>query len=107
MNPAWMGYSVGHWDGDTLVVETRGFRDNLWIDMQGSPMSDAAKMTERMRRPNYGTLEVEITIDDPKVYTRPFTVSMRQGIEVDTELVDEMCLENEKSYARMQQTRGK
>ena len=106
-NPAWNGYSVAHWEGDTLVVQTTGFRDALWIDMGGSPMSDAAKMTERLRRPNYGTLDVEITVDDPKVYTRPWTVSMRQGIELDTELVDEFCLENEKSYQRMQNTRGK
>ena len=105
--PGWNGYSTAKWDGDTLVVQTAGFRDNLWIDMGGSPMSDAAKMTERMRRPNYGTLELEITVDDPKVYTRPWTVSMRQSIELDTELIDEFCLENEKSYQRIQTTRGK
>ena len=105
--PGWNGYSVGRWDGDTLVVQTTGFRDNLWIDTGGSPMSDAAKMTERIRRPNYGTLELEITIDDPKVYTRPFTVNLTQTIELDTELVDEFCLENEKSYERMIRSRGK
>jgi len=107
MNPAWNGYSVGHWDGDTLVVETRGFRDNLWIDMQGSPMSDAAKMTERIRRPNFGTLEIALTVDDPKTYTKPFTVKLTQTLEADTELADEFCLENEKSYERMQRSRGK
>jgi hypothetical protein len=107
MNPTWNGYSVGRWEGDTLVVETRGFRDGLWIDMGGSPMSDAATMTERMRRPNYGTLEIALTIDDPKTYTRPFTVNLTQNIELDTELVDEFCLENEKSYQRMQNSRGK
>jgi hypothetical protein len=100
--PGWNGYSTAAWDGDTLVVQTAGFRDNLWIDMSGSPMSDAARMTERMRRPNYGTLELEITVDDPKVYTRPWTVSMKQAIKLDTELIDEFCLENEKSYQRMQ-----
>ena len=107
MNPTWNGYSVGHWEGDTLVVETRGFRDGLWIDTGGSPMSDAATMTERFRRPTYGTLEIELTIDDPKTYTRPFTVNLVQNIELDTELVDEFCLENEKSYQRMQNSRGK
>jgi len=107
MNPAWTGYSVGHWEGDTLVVETRGFRDNLWIDMQGSPMSDAAKMTERIRRPNFGTLQIDLTIDDPKTYTKPFTVKLIQTLEADTELVDEFCLENEKSYERMQRSRGR
>ena len=107
MNPAWTGYSVGRWDGDTLVVETRGFRDNLWIDMQGSPMSDAAKMTERIRRTNFGTLQIALTIDDPKTYTKPFTVNLVQTLEPDTELADEFCLENEKSYDRMQRSRGK
>ena len=105
--PGWNGYSTAHWEGDTLVVQTEGFRDDLWIDLSGSPMTDAAKMTERMRRPNYGTLELELTVDDPKVYTRPWTVKMTQNIELDTELVDEFCLENEKSYQRMQTTRGK
>jgi hypothetical protein len=107
MNPAWMGYSVGHWEGDTLVVETRGFRDNLWIDMQGSPMSDTAKMTERIRRPNFGTLQIALTIEDSKTYTKPFTVDLVQTLEADTELADEFCLENEKSYERMQRSRGK
>ena len=77
--PGWNGYSTAKWDGDTLVVQTAGFRDDLWIDTSGSPMSDAAKMTERIRRPNYGTLEIEITVDDPKVYTRPWTVSDDPG----------------------------
>jgi hypothetical protein len=107
MNPSWNGYSVGRWEGDTLVVETRGFRDDLWIDMWGSPMSDAAKMTERIRRPTFGTLEIAVTIDDPKNYTKPFTVQLQQDIEPDTDLVDEFCLENEKSYERMIRSRGK
>jgi hypothetical protein len=107
MNPAWTGYSVGHWEGDTLVVQTRGFRDDLWIDMQGSPMSNAATMTERISRPNFGTLQIALTIDDPKTYTTPFTVNLVQTLEADTELVDEFCLENEKSYERMQRSRGK
>lgn len=105
--PGWNGYSTARWEGDTLVVQTIGFRDSLWIDLHGSPMSDAAKMIERLRRPNYGTLEVEITVDDPKVYTRPWTVRMDQVIELDTDLIDEFCLENEKSYERMQRSRGK
>jgi hypothetical protein len=79
----------------------------LWIDVGGSPMSEAAVMTERIRRPNYGALELEITINDPKTYTRPWTVKMVQKIELDTELIDEMCLENEKSYERLQAVRPK
>ena len=103
-NPSWNGYSSAAWEGDTLVVRTNGFRDGLWLDMAGSPMTDAARMTERIRRPSYGSLEVQITIDDSKAYTRPWTVEMNQKITLDTELIDEMCLENEKSSQRM---RGK
>ena len=104
--PTWNGYSVGAWEDDALVVRTQGVRDDLWIDTGGSPMSDIAKMTERITRPNYGTLNIELTIDDPKNYTKPFTVSLSQHLELDTELVDEFCLENEKSYERMQRSRG-
>jgi hypothetical protein len=106
-NPAWNGYSTAAWEGDTLVVRTAGFRDDLWLDMGGSPMSDAARMTERIRRPNYGTLELEITVDDPKVYTRPWTVRTTQSLMLDTELIDEFCLENEQSWRRMQAVRPK
>jgi hypothetical protein len=100
--PGWNGYSTARWDGDTLVVQTAGFRDNMWIDMRGSPISDVAKMTERLRRVNYGTLEIELTVDDPKAYTRPWTITFNQAIVLDTELIDEFCLENEKSWQRMQ-----
>jgi hypothetical protein len=106
-NPTWNGYSTARWDGDTLVVTTAGFRDDLWIDTGGSPMSDQAVMTERIRRPNFGTLEIELTIDDPKNYTKPFTVTLTQDIELDTDLIDEFCLENEKSYERMIRSRDK
>jgi hypothetical protein len=105
--PTWNGYSIADWEGDTLVVRTKGFRDDLWLDMIGSPMSSAATMTERIRRPNFGSLEVEVTVDDPKVYTRPWTVSLKQMLAVDLEMIDEFCLENEKSYERMQRSRGK
>jgi len=106
-NPTWNGYSTARWDGDTLVVTTAGFRDDTWIDTGGSPMSDVATMTERIRRPNFGTLEIELTIDDPKNYTKPFTVNLTQNIELDTDLIDEFCLENEKSYERMIRSRDK
>jgi hypothetical protein len=99
--PSWNGYSTAAWEGDTLVVRTIGFRDGLWLDTSGSTMSDAAQMTERIRRPNFGTLEIEVTVDDPKTYTRPWTVSMPQTIVLDTELIDEFCLENEKSSQHM------
>src|SRR5678816_3564251 len=99
--PSWNGYSTAAWEGDTLVVRTIGFRDGLWLDMGGTPMTDAATMTERMRRPTYGRLDVQITVDDPKAYTRPWTVEMPLQITLDTELIDEICLENEKSSQRM------
>ncbi|MEP7353511.1 MAG: hypothetical protein ABI824_09805 [Acidobacteriota bacterium] len=95
--PAWNGYSTAKWDRDTLVVQTIGFRDDLWLDLSGNPMTEAAKITERIRRPNFGTLEVSLTVDDPKAYTKPWTVSLNQFLVLDTELIDEVCLENEKS----------
>jgi len=95
--PSWNGYSSGKWEGDTLVVDSIGFRDGLWLDVVGSPMTAAAKVRERIRRPDYGHLEIEVTVDDLKAYTRPWTVTLKQNIVVDTELVDEICLENEKS----------
>jgi len=99
--PSWQGYSSGKWAGDTLVVDSIGFRDDLWLDIVGSPLTSAAKVRERIRRPDYGHLEVEVTVDDPKAYTKPWTVTLKQAIVVDTELVDEICLENEKSVQRM------
>ena len=95
------GYSIGRWDGDTLVVQTVGFRDGTWLDRNGSPMTEAAKMTERFRRVNYGRVDVELTIDDPKAYTRPFTVTLRQRIVLDTELLDYYCNDNERDAAHM------
>ena len=95
--PWWRGYSVGHWDGDTLVVETGGFRDDVWLDVNGSPLTNTGKMTERFRRLNYGSLQIDITIEDPKAYTRPFTVRVNQRIMLDTDLIEFVCNENEKS----------
>ena len=95
--PWWYGYSVGRWEGDTLVVETPGLRDGGWLDIDGSPLTDAAKMTERFRRVNYGTLQIDVTIDDPKAYTAPFSVRVNQRIILDTELIEFICNENEKS----------
>jgi hypothetical protein len=97
--PWWYGYSTGRWDGDTLVVQTTGFRDDGWLDINGSPLTDAAKWTERFRRPNHGSLEIEITVDDPKAYTRPWTVKIEQRLMLDTELIEFVCAENEKSSA--------
>jgi hypothetical protein len=94
-HPTFSGYSTGHWEGDTLVVESHGFRDDQWLDFNGSPLSDAARVTERFRRVDYGTLEIDVTVDDPKAYTEPWTVTLEQRIVLDTELIEEICLENE------------
>ena len=102
-NPTWNGYSTAKWDGDTLVVDTIGFRDELWLDAFGNPLTDQAKMTERIRRPNFGTLEIEITINDPKAYTAPFTVKLTEPLILDSELLDYYCLENERDSTHMRQ----
>ena len=97
-NPSWQGYSSAKWSGDTLVVDTIGIRDDTWIDWNGSVLTQAAKVREEIRRPNFGLLEIQVTVDDPKAYTRPWTVTLKQRIVVDTDLVDEICLENEKFF---------
>jgi len=95
--PWWYGYSIGRWEGDDLVVETTGFRDDVWLDVNGSPLTSAGKMTERMRRTNYGTLQTDITIEDAKAYTKPFTVRVSHRIMLNTDLIEFICHENEKS----------
>lgn len=99
--PSWYGYSTAKWDHDTLVVESVGFRDDLWMDMAGTPLTSAARVTERFRRPNFGTLEIEATVNDPKAYTRPWSFKLLDQIVLDTELMDEICMENEKSARHM------
>ena len=95
-NPSWQGYSSAAWSGDTLVIDTIGFRDDLWVDWDGSVITEAAKVRERIRRPDFGHLEIEVTVDDPKAYTRPWTVTLRQQFAADTELIDEICAEGER-----------
>src|SRR5262245_5615517 len=99
--PSFKGYSTGKWDGDTLVVETIGFNDGMWLDRSGSPVTDEAKITERIRRVNYGRMEIDITIDDAKAYTRPWTIKLVHKIVLDTDLIDYMCVENEKDVHRL------
>jgi hypothetical protein len=100
-NPSWNGYSTGDWDGDTLIVETNGLLGGQWLDRAGSPITESAKMTEKFRRPSYGSLEIELTVDDPKAYTKPWSVKLAQSIVLDTELLDYICLENEKDSAHL------
>jgi hypothetical protein len=94
--PWFYRYSSGKWVGDTLVVQTIGLKDN-WLDFRGSPMTESAKITEKFHRVNYGNLDLELTIDDPKAYTKPFTVKIRQQIMLNTDLFEFYCAENEKS----------
>jgi hypothetical protein len=96
--PSFKGYSVGHWDGDALVVETIGYKDGLWLDLQGDPLTSSGRTIERIRRPTYGRLEVDLTVDDPKVYTRPWHAKRYLHAMLDTELIEDICNENEKSF---------
>jgi len=100
-NPSFLGYSSGKWDGDTLVVNTIGFNDGQWIDRGGSPMTDAAKLTERFRRLNYGKLEITLTVDDPKAYTAPWTITLGYTIVLDTDLLEYYCSENERDSSHL------
>jgi hypothetical protein len=100
-NPSWQGYSSATWDGDTLVIDTIGFRDDIWIDWDGSMITGAGKLRERIRRPTFGYLEIEVTVDDPKAYTRPWTVNLRQQFAADTELIDEVCAEGERFSSKL------
>jgi len=93
VEPWWNGYSVGRWEGDTLVVETTGFMDDGWLDVRGSPMTSAARMTERFRRPTYGSLAIDVTIDDPKAYTKPFTATVNNHLLADTQLIEFVCID--------------
>ena len=105
--PWWYGYSVGRWEGDTLVVETnnlRGAEDGPfdgWLDVRGSPYSEQAKFTERFRRPIFGKLEIDVTVEDPKSYTKPFTVRINQRMLVDEEPIEFICNENQQFRRRI------
>ena len=100
-NPSWQGYSTGTWSDDTLVIDTIGFRDDLWIDWGGSVITESAKVRERIRRSDFGHLEIEVTVDDPKAYTKPWTVTLRQQFASDTELIDEICAEGERFVEKL------
>lgn len=99
--PAWMGYSVGRWDGDTLVVESNGFSERSWLDGMGHPRSEATRITERMRRRDFGHMEVDVTITDPTLYTRPFSIRYTQTLVPDTDILEYVCTENEKDRAHL------
>jgi len=96
-NPTWMGYSVGRWEGDTLVVESAGFNDRTWLDFGGHPHTEALRVTERYRRKDFGHMQIQMTFDDPKAYKRPWMITLEAELLPDTELLESVCNENEKS----------
>jgi len=98
--PSWMGWSRARWDGDTLVVDTVGINENSWLDDIGHPHSDALHIVERFRRLDFGHMELQVTIDDPKAYKKPWTVRIRWELMPDTDLLDWVC-ENEKDFERL------
>lgn len=99
--PSWQGFSSAQWSGDTLVIDTIGIRDDTWIDWNGSVVTETARVREEISRPDFGHLEIRITVDDPGAYTEPWSVTLRQRIVIDAELIDEICLENEQFVERM------
>ena len=99
-NPTWMGYSIGHWDGDTLVVETSGFNDRTWLDFAGHPHSEMLRMTERFHRRDFGRMDLQVTLEDPAVYAKPLSVSAGGNFVADTDLIEYVC-ENEKDRVHL------
>ena len=97
-NPTWFGYSVGRWDGDVFVVETAGFNDTGWLDNAGKPATEHLRVTERFIRKDFGHMDIQITIDDSKAYTKPWTVTQPLAFQPDTELLEYICNENNKYF---------
>ena len=102
-NPTWYGYSVGRWEGDTFVVDTAGFKEGSWLDNNGHPHTEALRTTERFRRINFGSMDVTVTVDDPKAYSRPWTAqTMHLVLQPDTELLEHLC-ESNRDLQRLQE----
>jgi len=100
-NPSWMGYSVGRWEGDTLVVESTGFNERSWLDMGGHPHTEFLRTTERFRRTSFGHMELQVIFDDPKAYKKPWTISFGVNLAPDTEMIEYVCGENERDRAHL------
>ncbi|HLI84329.1 MAG TPA: hypothetical protein VKV17_10450 [Bryobacteraceae bacterium] len=94
--PTWLGYAVGKWQGDSLVVDSIGFNNRGWLDARGHTHSEALHLTERFHRLNFGEMELQLTIDDPQTYTKPFTIALKQHLLADSDLLESFCAENEK-----------
>jgi hypothetical protein len=101
MNPTWLGYSVGHWEQDTLVVNTAGFNDKGWLDVGGHPQTESLRLTERYRRRDFGHLELEVTFDDSKTFAKPFTLRTEKTLTPDTEIIEDVC-ENERDSSHLE-----
>ena len=99
--PTWGGYSVGRWDGDTLVVDAAGFNDETWLDSGGHPHSDALRVHERFYRRDFGHMDLSVTIDDPGMYTQPFTIKVTELLLPDTDILESVCNENEKDRTHL------
>jgi hypothetical protein len=99
--PSFQGYSSAKWNGDTLVVDTNGVKDDTWIDWNGSVITESAKVREEITRVDFGHIQIRVTVDDPKAYTKPWTVMIKERLISEAELIDEMCMENEKSLVHM------
>ncbi len=99
--PAFMGYSVGHWEGDTLVVDSAGFNDQGWLDASGHPQSEDLRIRERFHRRDFGHMDLELTIDDPRMYTKPFTVKVTEALIPDSDVLEYACAENEKDRVHL------
>jgi hypothetical protein len=100
-NPSWMGHSVGHWEGDTLVIDTVGFNDRSWLDAQGHSHTEMMRVTERFRRPDLGHLEIEFTIDDPGAYAKPWIFKRISDLDSKDEIGEYVCTENNKDVEHM------
>jgi hypothetical protein len=101
--PWWYGYTTGRWEGDTLVATTTHIRDGMWLDVNGTPLTEHGIIIERFRRPSFGYMEIDVTIEDSKAFTKPFTVRVNQQIMVDSELIEFICNENERSSRHYQE----
>ena len=96
-----MGYSIGHWDGDAMVVKTNGFNDHGWLDNDGRPATDALRVTEKFRRKDFGHMEIQVTVDDSKAYSKPWTVTLPYVLQPDTDLLEYVCNENNKDIQHL------
>src|SRR6266480_3386861 len=103
-NPSWLGYSVGHWEGDTLVVETSGFNDRSWLDRAGHPHSESLRVTERFRRVDFGHMQFQITFDDPETLTKPLSISLAVNYAADTDMLESVCNESDRNKVHMVST---